>query len=63
MKRIWGSLGDLFCKGLGSRLDGLRTESKEITFKIGQATNSIINMLVRNVERLYTPKEKGGEKR
>lgn len=32
-------------------------------FKIGQATNSIINMLARNVERLYTPKEKGGEKR
>ena len=52
----------MFCKGLGSRLDGLRTESKEIMFKIGQATNSIINMLVRNVDQLYTPKEKGGEK-
>lgn len=34
----------------------------EIMFKIGQASNSIINMLVRNVERLYIPKEKSSEK-
>lgn len=31
-------------------------------FKIGQTRNSIINMLVRNAERLYIPKEKGSEK-
>lgn len=37
-------------------------ESREIMFKIGQASNSIINMLVRNVKRPHIPKEKGGEK-
>ena len=63
-----GKFGDLFFKdlvvGVGrwGKLDCLITESKEIMFQIGQANNSIIHTLVRNVEKLYIPREKGNEK-
>lgn len=58
--KVWGFV----FQGLGGwgKLDCLITESKEIMFQIGQANNSIIHTLVRNVEKLYIPREKGNEK-